>query len=1314
MKTKNIKSIIRVFPIILFLLSQNLSNCQVEYDHEINLPEGQFESNAPRDIIYADDKMYVYNYKGIMIYSAEEGNIKTHLGTIDLSSQFGRFAPMYFSGHLHAPDVKLMAHDPDNHILYFVTPFLTISSVSTATLDTIPYSEGININEGFDNKNLNSFCKLEYDDANDRLFVLARSLDNNLHSFDSFFGIYKKTSSDWTPIFEEFLDGSDSVDYLRLIGTFAFNTHNNNFYLSRKHLIEIWEINDNEQPSLINPITTPNQERNGKLLLVESKNLLLVFPYLLDYSAPVNQYIYQINTENTFEYDSVIAPHKRILDAVYLSDVDNQDIIMCYSNDGHKQIDLENNPDQDMAVYYYDTETNIFNFLHTIYTQSPDEIDTDPETNLNRPFKLTTKNDESVIVSKKNEIMEVSLSTNTYDVSPIYYARDNYFNKGAVDDSGNTFIINAAKSGLEIISGNLVRDTVPIVTAYPVYNTEYNPANRKLYFFNRLSTANTGFYVYDLNNETQTFVETTKAIGDLVYNAEQNHILVSEYCPDTEQSASVKVFDANDLSYVQTLTWANNNYDFPGKIFVAPNGKIYISMNMRADDNLPIIQIIGAGDYSNIDNKSAGLTGYPDENCSTFQSFYCYNPYDDKVYATFGPFLSIDPPYQTSSNSSQLPLIEPIEFSITNAGGKLISFDSHNEPEYYSIERPSEIICSTPDSQIGNPDYKGTLFINAHYDLLIFNCDDNSIEVSDPRISYIYDMVYCPESSSLYAYDHEHISVYGLPDVDIIHVHKVQEDGSSVEIWTEPGYASSISYNKFDQQLYVYYLSNQNLIGQVKTKVITIDPFADQNAETGFIELPFKNMFPEIVPQANHPHFDAYNKAYYPNGAHSSVSVVKYTAKEALKLHFTGDKLLEWLSIPRMLNNETTNWQESDSVVDVFNRERFGDPYSYFFLAHLEAESGEEITNEWEFENWNHVPDINTETFSYRGYTMKLNDSSDNYIYMYGNIKEPTTSFPLFPEQDNWAGYFLTQEQDIFDALGAETLDLIDYIDHQDYCCEKKIAPDPYDGPTHGGTIQFETYFWVCDKHQTNISYGEMVKLHSSETVELSIQWQNSGNTTREKLRPDVEYYSYSETSSYTAITIVLNYESNPLEIGAFVNEQCVGAVALMPEDSVVILRAYLDGVSPDSIVFQDWFGTKSSENGIIKDYRVFNKSTGFYENRALKSNNNLHRVRISFKKGDSEEGVDIVENSINIWPNPASDKLNYSFYSDVDGKLNISLFDINGKLVSVLIDKAYQKGLVSGTVGMKGYAGYSVKPGIYFVKIKMGNSVITKKLIIQ
>ncbi len=959
-----------------------------------------------------------------------------------------------------------------------------------------------------------------------------------------------------------------------------------------------------------------------------------------------------------------------------------------------------------------------------------DEIDIDGKTNLNRPFKLTGTTGGDIVLSKKNEIVLLSKSSSGggYTHSSIYYARDNFFGKGAIDPSGNIFIVNTAKSGFEKISAGFNYQS-HIKTSYPVYNIVHNHLNNKLYFFNRLASAGTGFYAYDIETGTQTFVETSKAIGDLIYNPINNQILVSEYAPSDENNAHILVYDAVNPSSATTLSYSDDGgyFDFAGRMFAAPNGKIYISMNMRADDNLPKIVVIDGSSYDKLLTVASGILSFPPEYCSSFQSFYCYNKYDKKVYATFGIYFpSFNQPYQTSYNSSLYSNMEPFEYLPTGNYSKLVEIgEDAISTNRYDINSPSEIICSTPLAG-QDKDYEGVLFINTAAisddfltgGLHIFDCATNEfifIE-QDDRIHEIYDMTYCPLTESLYAFNIEEIEVDNIANQKITHVFKVSEDGTYTDIWQQDGVAASINYNEFDSQLYVYYKGQYEMFGlnQNYAKIFTLDPFAENNAETGDINLPYMNMYPEMVPQANHPHFNPYNnKAYFPNGTHSSVSVVGFVAKEALTLTVRPN----WISIPRHLGNLGQNDNEYWPTNQVFTQNTIQNGFQTLNLKRYHVEPTPPHSAEYKYADyitypepaWSYTPDYtNQNIYSTRGYKLEYTpNDEEKLLYMEGFVEDPETYIQLYENNMNWVGYFLHKEQDAFNALGASVLTDLTEVWGQDFYCYRRNGIIQ-DGPTHGS---IEGTYWVCDQTRRTVHYGDMLSLTSMATT--NFQWQGTGTPPREELRPIVSYFEYDETLAYTPIIIEIDYNENPMELGAFIDTLCVGAVALLPEDSAVILRAYLEeGYAPEDIVFQEYYGTKTSNNNVVANYSVFNKMTEKFENRPLtgKVGNELVYISFKYKKVDDNEGGEI---DINFWPNSAHDQLNYSFYADSDGHLNISLYGINGKLVSVLIDKVCEKGAVYGITELKGLSGH-ISQGIYFVKTKFGNSITTKKIVVQ
>ncbi len=84
--------------------------------------------------------------------------------------------------------------------------------------------------------------------------------------------------------------------------------------------------------------------------------------------------------------------------------------------------------------------------------------------------------------------------------------------------------------------------------------------------------------------------------------------------------------------------------------------------------------------------------------------------------------------------------------------------------------------------------------------------------------------------------------------------------------------------------------------------------------------------------------------------------------------------------------------------------------------------------------------------------------------------------------------------------------------------------------------------------------------------------WAIHGMTPNVTDRPEVEYFSYEEQESYTPIFVEMDSSINPIEIGAFVNDSCVGATTVFEDDSTVLILAYTDDLSGD-ISFEQHYG---------------------------------------------------------------------------------------------------------------------------------------------
>tara|TARA_R110002074_G_scaffold402172_1_gene604269 strand:- start:115 stop:2082 length:1968 start_codon:yes stop_codon:yes gene_type:complete len=87
---------------------------------------------------------------------------------------------------------------------------------------------------------------------------------------------------------------------------------------------------------------------------------------------------------------------------------------------------------------------------------------------------------------------------------------------------------------------------------------------------------------------------------------------------------------------------------------------------------------------------------------------------------------------------------------------------------------------------------------------------------------------------------------------------------------------------------------------------------------------------------------------------------------------------------------------------------------------------------------------------------------------------------------------------------------------------------------------------------------------------------------------------------------------------------------------------------------------------------------------------------------------LDFEKNSLNIWPNPANNLINYKFKSFDGAKATITLFDVRGRKVFTTI-RTDSSQFIEGQIPTN-----NLEKGIYFLNLKQSNATFDKKIIIQ
>lgn len=83
---------------------------------------------------------------------------------------------------------------------------------------------------------------------------------------------------------------------------------------------------------------------------------------------------------------------------------------------------------------------------------------------------------------------------------------------------------------------------------------------------------------------------------------------------------------------------------------------------------------------------------------------------------------------------------------------------------------------------------------------------------------------------------------------------------------------------------------------------------------------------------------------------------------------------------------------------------------------------------------------------------------------------------------------------------------------------------------------------------------------------------------------------------------------------------------------------------------------------------------------------------------------------NLSLFPNPSVGNIEISYETMADGQNTISLFDIRGKLLKILLDEKTPKGFYKKSFNIKAEG---VESGIYLIKINSSGKEITKKIIL-
>jgi len=874
-----------------------------------------------------------------------------------------------------------------------------------------------------------------------------------------------------------------------------------------------------------------------------------------------------------------------------------------------------------------------------------------------------------------------------------------------------------------------------LITGYPVYHIIANGDGSKRYYFHTLNAYNTGLYIDDgsevvnLNDlQTASNQAIEKAIGDCIYNPFRDELLVSE----NSELGVIKVYNALDDTWVKTISLYENGAQvkYPREMFLSPDGKLYVMANMRNEGADPKVFVIDAvyGDYS-YDHTSDVYTvvmpqGAEGEVFEFYSGHFCYNPSNKKVYATIHPTETTYDPYHTVTNSM-------FDFNTTindAANGVLIWFDETGMQIANNLVFPGKIIC--PDD--GNPNtvsqFDGRVFIIGKK-FYAYNVSAESFVPTDGMDQPFNDITYNRYMDTLYAIrdiedecpSDRRAGVFKIYYDTNNSLEFERLDTPSSDVFVD-GQATCIFNNPYDNLIYIHNKIDDDKLGGTKTKLYRFDPAAatftldyqDLQNTSHYTELDHCSDYHFYLYNITTPFIDPYtNQIYLPGGGHSCVSRVGFTPHETLLID-EGDGKSAWISFPRLERAVLPNGEAL--VDDVIGKDDEGNDliepggYEAFtsYLENLPLNAEYIVYNVYQDPNWQTGGDL-PYMYSNLGYKLTLAYDEPHpikWVHLYGDVLERDYSFDIYDsEEGNWVGYYNYQEQDAFVAL-ANVLDELYLIKARDWTCVWTVPCGAQPGSEPG--------CWFCNDQEHKVKYGDMLVLYT-DTGQLNFQWNYAGAMLGEDPTPAPEYYTYTELPDYTAIVVELDSADQPSEIGAFAGDTCIGANTVLPGDSVVVVRAYLDGQSSDSVSFEQYYDSLKTTGVRRHDYMVQNRRSGLWERRTLKSHERQPCFFVSFKeKPQKEPVVRHSETGIHVYPNPFHGNTTIEYTIAVRSEVCLHVYDMCGRQVNTLVEGRQEAGKYQVNYPGADSFGNSLQAGVYILGLVAGEEKAQSKLIIM
>lgn len=380
-------------------------------------------------------------------------------------------------------------------------------------------------------------------------------------------------------------------------------------------------------------------------------------------------------------------------------------------------------------------------------------------------------------------------------------------------------------------------------------------------------------------------------------------------------------------------------------------------------------------------------------------------------------------------------------------------------------------------------------------------------------------------------------------------------------------------------------------------------------------------------------------------------------------------------------SHDGITWLSFD-VLDIFQATTANQVQNLFDLIKDDLNHGEHenIWFEYEEPNWQNGEHL---IISPNGYIVQM--VNQGQIDISGFRCEPTTTFPVYAEEENWIGYFLDYTQHVYDAFEGR-LENIYSIRHQEWSI---------DG-SHG---------WP-DVNYT-LSPGDMV-IVECETDIPTFSWVSDTPSEAFEIQ-EVQQFSFTEEVDYIPIYVLLDEEDMPDEIAVFVDGNCEGAKVV--QNPLVDVLAYITDIQSGCIELEfAYYGRETNKH--FTNYSVIDPASGIQETTVIDLSKGKDHYYVSFRNNDNSNNNLPTNVSVSNYPNPFNPTTSILYELPSDGKIVLSVYNLKGQKVRELVNGITNAGKYSVVWDGKDDTGKHVSSGIYYYRITSCGKTLNKKML--